>query len=69
MVGDDRDDLILHCEKQKDADHFADIPRFLPHLESGLVTVDIERGIGARRAVCVEAAHYVERCDTMNVRR
>jgi len=48
MVGDDRDDLILHCEKQKDADHFADIPiRFLPHLESGLVTARIGDAVSA----------------------
>ena len=48
MVGDDRDDLVLHCEKQKDADHFADIPiRFLPHLESGLITARIGVSVSA----------------------
>ena len=42
VVGDDRDDLILRCEKQKDAEHFPDIPiRFRPHLESGLITARI----------------------------
>ena len=39
VVGD-RDELVLRCEKQKDAPHFSDIPiRFLPHLESGVITV------------------------------
>ena len=33
---------MLHCEKQKDAPHFSDIPiRFLPHLESGVITTRI----------------------------
>ena len=42
VVGDDRDDLILRCEKQKDADHFLDVPiRFRPHLESGVITTRI----------------------------
>jgi len=41
VVGD-RDKLVLRCEKQKDAPHFSDIPiRFLPHLESGVITARI----------------------------
>ena len=48
VVGDGQDDLVLHCEKQKDAPHFSDIAiQFLPHLESGLVTARIGYAVSA----------------------
>lgn len=48
VVGDDREELVLRCEKQKDAEHFDDIPiRFRPHLESGLITARIGVAVNA----------------------
>ena len=60
-VAGDRDQLVLQCEKQKDAPHFSDIPiRFLPHLESGVITTRIgvevnDDGLTAKQVQILES--------------